>query len=322
MKPILYILACFFAFSLTVYSWDDGGHMAVAQLAYDQLTPAEQRKLDGLLTGLDRTGQTYNAVSAACWMDDVRGDTNLYHDWHFVDIPFDGTLDNVEGEDALWALEYARAVALGQKHGDEHLKGVTDTDYIAAHPAINRAEAVAMVIHLVGDIHQPLHAIYNSYFDGNGRSHLSDLGGNSVKIVNAPTTFGTHHRAEMEALHHFWDSAYQQHFADSMVVEDGRWARPTTAGEQSFRNKVNELVASHAADSVALKTPTDWVNESHQAAKDHGYGDLGPDQQHQQNVTLNKQYVTTAQDIACQRLHTAGTRLAAVLKELLAGIPD
>ncbi len=64
-----------FLFSVTVAAlailpnaraWDHGGHMIVAKFAYDRLTPAEQQKLAQALAGLDRTGKSYNAVTAAC----------------------------------------------------------------------------------------------------------------------------------------------------------------------------------------------------------------------------------------------------------------
>jgi len=107
-------------------------------------------------------------------MDDIRSDDSYDYtsDWHWVTVPdgkdYDETEKNPNG-DVIWALETMIAEL---KEG-----GLTGPEEI---------EKLKMVIHLVGDIHQPLHV-------GTG----TDRGGNDVRVQ---------WMGESSNLHRVWDS--------------------------------------------------------------------------------------------------------------------
>ncbi len=108
-------------------------------------------------------------------MDDVRGNANLYQNWHFVTEPYVKSPPLPTGENAVWAYNDAKDVFLGKKPGNAHLAG-KDAKYAAAHPPICKAEALAMMMHLAGDLHQPLHCTNHPYKDSKGKLHDEDRG--------------------------------------------------------------------------------------------------------------------------------------------------
>ncbi len=155
-----------------VAAWDAGGHELVATLAYDRLNSKAKQAVTDLAREMASPGQRYDAITIACWMDDIKRNTAMpYHgmflSWHYIDIgldpgdpqpSFEPGMDNEIYGNVVQALK--RAVVV--------LKGGTDP-YIAT-----KAMACAMAMHLVGDIHQPLHCA-TKYFDI-GRSRAPRCG--------------------------------------------------------------------------------------------------------------------------------------------------
>ncbi|HUK84108.1 MAG TPA: S1/P1 nuclease, partial [Verrucomicrobiae bacterium] len=86
--------SCFLAIAAVTNAraWDGTGHMLVAQIAYDRLNPKARARVDALASQLDSNGVPYNAVSIACWPDDIKGkDFNSpfqgqFKPWHYIDI--------------------------------------------------------------------------------------------------------------------------------------------------------------------------------------------------------------------------------------------
>src|SRR5215210_3884978 len=77
----------------SAFAWDDTSHMLVSNIAYGRLNPAAKAKVDALTKTLRFCGKTYDGVTVAVWMDDIKADS--MHDdmrvWHYRDIPiFDG----------------------------------------------------------------------------------------------------------------------------------------------------------------------------------------------------------------------------------------
>src|SRR5919199_1458392 len=130
------------------FAWDDVGHMLVADIAYQRLNPTAKAKVDALTKTIRFCGKTYDGVTVAVWMDDIKADST--HDdmrnWHYADFPiFDGVpVDpnmKPDAENAVarikWAIETLQKGTGSDKHD---------------------AEVLGYLMHLVGDIHQPLHA--------------------------------------------------------------------------------------------------------------------------------------------------------------------
>jgi S1/P1 Nuclease len=147
----LLLLTCFTTFSAsTSFGWGAGGHMMVAQIAFQRLNANAKAHVEKLLAipidPKDVTAESENFVDAAHWADDVKNlpDFEFSPDLHFIDYPFSADktklpTDLPKKDNIVKALtDYVNT-----------LKTSTDEN--------EQAEALRFIIHLVGDIHQPLH---------------------------------------------------------------------------------------------------------------------------------------------------------------------
>src|SRR5690554_4572030 len=137
-----------FLFSLEAKSWGMLGHRVVGEIASKHLNETAKNKLQAILGH-----QTLAEIST--WMDDIKSDKKYdsLRPWHYVTIPnemkYDQTNINPKG-DAIYGVNY---VVDALKKGE--LSPELEKEYLM------------ILVHLVGDIHQPLHV-------GNGK----DVGGN------------------------------------------------------------------------------------------------------------------------------------------------
>ncbi len=289
-------------------AWDPLGHMLVARIAQTQLTPAARAELDAALVRFnqrEKSDAPYDFVIAACWMDDIRSRTKDFNAWHYVNLPFtrEGTplpAASREAPNVVWGIDACNAIITGE---------VTD-------PAIDRDQAIVMLLHLVGDVHQPLHAT----------SRGEDLGGNRVKIKNLKDPLVDLIFTKGGNLHFFWDSAYRRVYkggSATVFFEAPLYDRfkPVTGHEMARSIVEREAEALMKKYPVARMTApqadaTTWALESHQAGFDFAYGklppgpDLGP-------LSLTSLYVEQARPLAEARLVLAGYRLGALLNRLL-----
>ncbi|MCZ2155173.1 MAG: S1/P1 nuclease [Bryobacterales bacterium] len=133
-------------------AWGREGHRAIARIAEARLSPEALRAARQLLGGR-------SLVEASTWADEVRRDPHWRptSPWHYVNVEDDETYQNSPknpGGDAIQALQRMREVLSDRSQ-----------------PRRDRLRALRFVIHLVGDLHQPLHY---------GRR--SDRGGNDVSV--------------------------------------------------------------------------------------------------------------------------------------------
>ncbi len=166
MKP-LSISFLLILISMTCFSWGVTGHRAVGLIAQKHLSAKAKKNIAKIL------GQQ-SLAEVSTWMDEIRSDStyNYTADWHWVTIETGKTYDqspkNPKG-DVIATLE--KIVAELKKH---KLDKKTETEYLK------------MLVHLVGDIHQPLHV-----------GCCDDQGGNKVKVKWFRTESN---------LHRVWDS--------------------------------------------------------------------------------------------------------------------
>lgn len=151
-KKILLVFLSLFIAQNTLLAWGQTGHRAIGQIAENHLSKKAKKNIEKIL------GDESLAI-VSIWMDEVRSDDNFdhTHNWHWVAIPDGGdyasSIKNPDG-DVVEAIERMILV----------LKSDTAS-------MTNRKESLKFLVHLVGDLHQPLHV-------GNG----TDKGGNDVKI--------------------------------------------------------------------------------------------------------------------------------------------
>ena len=166
MKNII-LIATVSLWSLGAFAWGNIGHRVVAKIAESRLTPGALAKVYAL-TGQDTLADIAN------WPDWIKSDDHWNTTtpvWHYVSIPDGQTYEDIPHSDKGDLFQAIQRFT--KEVGDKSL------------PKQKRWEALAFLVHLVGDIHQPLHV---------GR--VDDQGGNAVKL----TWFDKNSN-----LHEIWD---------------------------------------------------------------------------------------------------------------------
>jgi hypothetical protein len=276
--------------------------MLIGQIAWETTAPEVRARVGYLAKSLENTyneNQPYNFVTAGCWMDDMRSKKGYaWSKWHYVNIDWtaDGkAFELPEPPHVVWALAESLKI----------LKAPEVTPQ-------KSAEALAMVMHFVGDIHQPLHA-----------TERNDRGGNGVLIHGVPFTDlwpGT-----VPNLHAFWDKAFRFDKADGKIVE--LWQCPLTAerpkavGEGVIADEAAKIMAKFSAESlkeeIAQMDPIEWTRESHTLGCTDGYpAGFAPSDHHV--VELSPEFVAKSRAIASRQIALAGYRLARMLNDALA----
>ena len=305
---VMFLLAALFQHS--AMAWDAAGHELIATMAYGRLNPKAQKAVTDLAREIQTPGQPYDAVTVACWMDDLRkNDPGLpYHglflSWHFIDLGIEAGDpepswepgdDNETHGNVVQALKRALVV----------LKGGIDP-YVKT-----KAMACAMVMHLVGDIHQPLHAATH-YFMSSGVLH-HDAGGNKEEVVNGPLDDPKFN------LHAFWDSAWRASFDDASghVVLDERYQDRGMHDPKAVQALAETLMKQDLPPNTDLEIHIDsWARESNQLARDFVYREITATES-RKYCRLSSGYVAKANAIARQRMVLAAYRLATLLNETL-----
>lgn len=275
----LLVAALFAVVPALAQAWDARGHILIDSVAAQKLRPEVAGKIEALLPLLDTRfngGRAYTLATAGCWLDDMRGAGKQYpwSRWHYVDIPCEGcrAYSVPPPPHALWALDQATEVLRSQ----------------TAEPKA-RAEALAQVMHIVGDIHQPLHV-----------ADRGDKGGNGVPIARL-----TESEPGPSNLHAFWDAAYRYDARDGQIVE-----QRVTAEQLGGRITANLLLPSD-------QPWRQWASETHAIACKSGWPGAWLTGNKSGPVQLTPEFVHAAHEIALQQIALAGERLAALLNKLL-----
>lgn len=275
----------------TAHAWSARGHAMVGDIATQLLTPSatvavsellrDDLNADGKPSGRSTLGQV------STWADELRAvpahrDTGAYH---FDDIPICGAPDKAaycpDGRCATaWLV---RQIAVLKDR---------------AQPPRARNEALKWVVHLVGDLHQPLHMSDNG-----------DRGGNDV-----PVTF-LGKRAD-DAVAGRAPSPYNLHTAWDRLIPYKLF--DDAGGSDRF---LAETIASETRADWEAGDIDGWAEESHVLARDFVYPALpvpavcgAPTKS---VVPIDARYDANAEVIAASQLRKAGVRLAKLLNEIL-----
>lgn len=253
-------------------AWGTEGHQIVGKIAAEYLTDTTKSKIAVLLVGdLDATGNPSGRTTLAQvgnWADEFRSTPagRRTAPWHFDNVPLCG------------AAEYGKVCLDGNCASaqlERHLKILADK----AAPIRVRNEALKWIVHLVGDIHQPLHAADNS-----------DRGGNSVLVRGAPN------------LHAVWDVAVVQNAATQRLLGQSMTTEQITEWQQGSVTSWMEDSHRMAETVVYAKLPSGWAcNVVPQGRIDLGDG----------------YFEAAAAPVASQQLQKAGVRLAQLLNAAL-----
>lgn len=275
-----------------VKAWLPDGHMATGALAYDALERRDPEAVAvivrimqshpdharfeaqlGDLRGAARERRLFELM--ARWPDDARRGPFDHDDWHYA-------------QKVVSSIRFILPPAFGGAEHAFHKEFAVARNAKAA-PA-DRAIALCWVMHIVGDMHQPLHAAL--WMDR--RFPLTDEGGNRAWVKTAPD-------AEAQKLHWFWDSAAGQ----------ARLGRGSPSALEA------QLEAEHPdpGETASEADFPQWVAKSRSIAQDAVYegGDLRAGRTPQTAPVLSAAYVERARTITATRLALAGWRTGALL---------
>ncbi|MEH6592756.1 MAG: S1/P1 nuclease [Halioglobus sp.] len=282
------VLGCWLSIAATgAAAWNATGHMITAKIAEDRLEPdvrAEVNRLIGVLSGFEP--EFSNLVPAATWMDMIKQfDRGLlaFNPWHFYDQPY-----NPQGLPGVVAPPEQNVVwAIGQASATVGSPQATDFE---------KALMLRMLIHFVGDVHQPLHAtnrISISNPDG-------DFGGNFFDLSGAETS----------NLHQFWDDTA----GIFPKIDPAKDWRPIAGFAKKIENAISASdqppllpQGSMSLEAWAQSNAQAWAIESYQYGVNAAYAGIKP------NTSPSAAYTARAREIIRERLAYGGYRLAAVL---------
>jgi hypothetical protein len=280
-----------------LYAWGDEGHKIIGVIAYSRLTPMVKRKVDALLAADNDDLTAADFVSRTTWADKYRESdrqtTKIRYEatrkWHFADI-------DIKTGDIDAACEHHPK----PPHGTPASAGPANNCVIdkieqfiveLRSPFIAKAEkilALKFLLHLMGDLHQPLHAADNK-----------DRGGNDIAVFLADDIPSTN-------LHLYWDNYIVERLGSDPRFIGAALSRKISAG---------------TAEAWSRGTPISWAKESFRRAKTVVYNFTGlqefVDDRGVKGVRIDETYENSALIVARQQLSKAGIRLAGVLNNTI-----
>jgi len=285
-----------------VHAWDDIGHRVVARIAWRELRPETRARVVALLraapedAGLhalfpadDRDLEAREReffARAATWADAIRDrelEANRYHrpTWHYVNFFWSRPAPDAPAELLDWPLV---GELLAELERIRVSLGAPDR------PAAERAVDLAWLLHLVGDLHQPLHCTARV----TPQEPEGDRGGN---------LFGL---GEGDNLHYFWDSILTR-----------RFDRHEGEADEALVDRIADTIVqahprSSLAAELALRDVRAWARESVDVVLATAYPATL-----QRGVPPDAPYTDAAYAAAERRIALAGYRLADLLEELL-----
>lgn len=269
MKALLFIAATASAALIPspALAWGKTGHRVVAAIADSQLSGLARAHVQEIL------GHGESLDEAANWPDEMRAAPGEFWQktatpWHYV------TLNGIIYDHAPPAGDALEALGRFRTTLKDPRASLADKQL-----------ALRFIVHLVGDLHQPLHV-----------GKCCDRGGNEIKVswFGKPTN-----------LHAVWDS---------QVVDDEQLSFTELAA------KLERHISSHDLISWWDINPRDWISESAQY-REQIYAAIPPAKKPTKKgeealPDLSYSYVYKFTPLMEQRLKQAGVRLAAYLNDI------
>jgi hypothetical protein len=269
-------LALFATVPQRALAWGAVGHRTVAAVAAQLLPAGKVQQMNVLLGQLEKDN---NFIDAASYPDEyLRGVSKQWNDWHFADLPDDGGPFSCANDCLFDQLSDNLAVLRQGKH--------------------DKAEAVALawVIHLVGDLHQPLHMTGNLR-GGNGFT-VTYRGQAGCPAPPHPKPFN---------LHASWDDCLVEELAMGRSAQQLGHDLLSDAGVTSYAGSPY-IVAAHKG-KWCPDLWCSWGDDSHDLANQVAFGTLKP------NADLEDLYINGALPTVRDQLVKAGVRLAFLLDQ-------
>jgi len=309
----LFLPVIIFIFAASVSAWDDVGHKLSAYIAWQQMTPAVREKVIKILLSApedsdlsvlyppdsrsDAAKQRELFMVAAYWSDIVRDRKfknrfEKYHhsNWHY--------------SDTFWTNENGQVKILPNPNedGGKAVEKLYDFEKVLKDSGASDADkavAIAWILHLGGDIHQPLHTSARiTEFEPKG-----DQGGNLFLLTPKDTP-----REKQENLHWFWDSIVKRSVLRQTDACDSDYLPPIAA------QMMKKYPLAKMQNRLELGQFDKWQQESFRIATSEFFP-----------PTLirfqapSEKYKKRAFEIGQQQIALAGYRLGAMLNQIFGG---
>jgi S1/P1 Nuclease len=239
------------------WAWGNEGHRIIADITWDHLNDTTLRNLRPFLGNSD-------LASISTWADDIRSGRPETGPWHYVDIsPSSAGYQPQDCPDDNCVV--ARINLFARILGDPQ------------QPFAARSEALKFLVHFVGDLSQPMHAMADA------------RGGNDIPV----SVFGSSQCGEYPcSLHSVWDS--------SLIERTG-------LREHRYAQALEEMIAADHLQAGPVD-PVAWANQSRLLAKQAWV---------QPQADIDEAYYLRERPVVDRQLALAGLRLAKLLNEEL-----
>ena len=216
LKRAAALLACLLI-TAPALAWGTDGHYILTWIAEQRLTPEARRQVQQLLGD-------ESMIKASLWADRIKDQRPETRTWHYINVPrgtrrVDREKHSPDTGSVLTCIHQSTAV-------------LRNPD--ASHAA--RAEALRFLIHMVGDVHTPLHV-----------SHAEDRGGNTITVF---------YRGEQTNLHALWDSGL---------------IRGRSSDWSTQASILQRRITDAKAKAWSTSNPDRWATESYHVAVELAY---------------------------------------------------
>jgi hypothetical protein len=331
----------FVAAPVSALAWGDNGHQTVGKIASLRIKPRTAQKIAEIL----KPGETL--ANIASWADNVKErmgktdpdeDTNAFlqdiahneknREWHYVDLP-------------LGCKNYQTCTGFTVDNDIVHMLNVCIRT-LQGHPDVNhplsRRNALKLLVHFLGDMHQPLH-VGCGYIDVNGPNGTILIARDPklIKQQNFPSDNGANQLIidnDKKKLHGFWDFDL---VTSLMQTTD----KPTPDALGSFLRQTVQPQASWNPRGPVSTWGTQWATDSLRQSREHTYEGMQVTRQRTITVTTRNgqpvmrdgkvvtdtvydvtrpaNYDTANREVVRQQLAKGGYRLAKLLDAIFAG---
>ena len=213
-QAFLFVITVLLSFQIKATAtpdWGPTGHRTTGEIAENYLTKKAKKHINELLQG-------HSLAFVSTFGDDIKSDSkyNKYYTWHYVNFPFHTKYENSEKNpkgDVVTGIDYCINILKNKNSSKE-----------------DQIFYLKLLVHLIGDLHQPLHV-------GKGE----DKGGNDIQVrwFNRGTN-----------LHRLWDSDMIEHFNMS-------YTELAANADKLSKNQVN---------LIQKGTVLDWTYETQKLA--------------------------------------------------------
>jgi hypothetical protein len=263
----------------SLQAWGGQGHRLVGLIAANHLSRAAAANVKWLLDG-------QSLADVANWADSQVTDWQQTAPWHYLNIP-----PGASGYDRDRDCPRAAGVSAGSRNDtwrDCAVDRITYMEQRVADTKLDRADratALKYLVHFIGDLHQPFHAL------GVGR------GGNDVivRVFGVSNCGNDPNRPPLPCnLHSVWDS---------------RLIARRDLTDQAYVAQLETLIKKQGWFQQPVGTPNEWAEQS---------WTLGKAALVANDTNIDEAYYQKHIGAIDERLALAGVRLSAVLNRALA----